>query len=349
MSIAVSAQDIASALRQAEARFDSGNETGGIELVNKVIAKYPDNKEAKDLLAKFNKVIDDREIEADWEIANTTNTFESYEQFRTKHPRSVYDDTASDNIARRLADKFTQYSTSSDKMKAESYAKKAMTKDYIENKWKAAMAKKTSTSSSSSYSSNSSSSYDSNSLSARNYGSSSSTSSNSLGYSSTYSPNYKKEESVTFGIDLSTDFGFWRGTYGISPGLLMRIGSYENWVNGFVGLKYAHWSGESDYSWSYYDSNYYKCNVNALTIPIIVNLNYLPGDLLGLCAYFGMGCEINIAYSGTYTNSCHASWVFQMGIGARNWDWRCYYRLFESPFFTTLGDGTLGTGLTYYF
>ena len=56
--VTLSAQDISSALRQAQARFDSGNETGGIELVNKVLAKYPDNKEAKELLARrgFNPI-----------------------------------------------------------------------------------------------------------------------------------------------------------------------------------------------------------------------------------------------------------------------------------------------------
>ena len=77
LAATISAQDVSSALRQAQARFESGNETGGIELVNKVLAKYPDNKEAKDLLAKFNQVIKDREIDADWKIAPEKNTFES--------------------------------------------------------------------------------------------------------------------------------------------------------------------------------------------------------------------------------------------------------------------------------
>ena len=134
LAVTVSAQDVSSALRQAQARFESGNETGGIELVNKVLAKYPDNKEAKDLLAKFNQVIKDREIDADWKTAQEKNTFESYQAFRSKHPESKYDDTASDNMAKKLADRFTVNSTYSDRTKAESYAKKAMTKDYIANK-----------------------------------------------------------------------------------------------------------------------------------------------------------------------------------------------------------------------
>ena len=37
LAVTLSAQDISSALRQAQARFESGNETGGIELVNKFI------------------------------------------------------------------------------------------------------------------------------------------------------------------------------------------------------------------------------------------------------------------------------------------------------------------------
>lgn len=113
-TIMSNAQDISSALRQAQARFDSGNETGGIELVNKVLAKYPENKEAQALLAKFNQVIKDREIDADWKTAQTQNTFESYQQFRTKHPGSKYDDIASDNMAKKLADKFNVNSTYAD-------------------------------------------------------------------------------------------------------------------------------------------------------------------------------------------------------------------------------------------
>ena len=64
---------------------------------------------------------------------------------------------ASDNMAKKLADRFTSNSTYTDRTKAESYAKKDMTKDYIANKWKVAMAKKNSTKSSYSNSSSSSS------------------------------------------------------------------------------------------------------------------------------------------------------------------------------------------------
>mgnify|MGYP004656555433 FL=1 len=357
LAITLSAQDISSALRQAQARFESGNETGGIELVNKVLAKYPDNKEAKDLLAKFNQVIKDREIDAAWKIAQEKNTFEEYQTFRLKYPGSKYDDTASDNMAKKLADRFTVNSTYSDRTKAESYAKKAMTKDYIANKWKATMAKKTSTSSSYTSSTSSTKSYSSNnstSYSNRTYssGSSSYTSnrSPSTGYSSTskYSGYNNKEKKVAFGLDLSADFDVLGEAYGISPGIMMRIGKFGKWINGVVGLKYAYWSVNSEYSWKY-DSDPYRCKINSLTMPAIVNLNYLPGEWLDVSCYFGVGYEFNLASSGTYDYRSSGSWIIQMGFGGRHVDWRMYYRAFPSAYLTTMEDGFLGTSLTYYF
>ena len=171
--VTLSAQDISSALRQAQARFDSGNETGGIELVNKVLAKYPDNKEAKDLLAKFNQVIMNREIDAAWTFAKKTNSFEGYQAFRTKYPNSKYDDDASDTMAKKLADRFNVKSTYADRTKAESYARKEMTRDYIKNKWNNLTASKQSTSTSSSTSERQSYSASTSSKSSNSYNSSS--------------------------------------------------------------------------------------------------------------------------------------------------------------------------------
>ena len=358
LAVTVSAQDVSSALRQAQARFESGNETGGIELVNKVLAKYPDNKEAKDLLAKFNQVIKDREIDADWKIAQEKNTFESYQAFRSKHPGSKYDDTASDTMAKKLADRFTVNSTSADRTKAESYARKEMTKDYIANKWKVVMNKKASTTSSyTSSTSSSNKSYSSNSStssSSRTYSSgSSSYSSNrssSTGYSSSnkYSGYSNKEKKVAFGIDLSADFDVLGEAYGISPGIMMRIGKFGKWVNGVVGLKYAYWSANSEYSW-HYDSDPFRCTINSLTMPAIVNLNYLPGEWLDVSGYFGVGYEFNLASSGVYNYRSPGSWIFQMGFGGRHVDWRMYYRVFPTAFLPTMEVGFLGTSLTYYF
>ena len=318
--LSASAQDISSALRQAQGRFDSGNETGAIELVTKVLQKYPDNQEAKALLEKFNKTIADREIDADWQTVQTTNTFEAYEQFRGKHPGSKYDDTASDNMAKRLADKFTPNSSYSDRTKAESYAKKSMTKDYIANKWKAAMAKKTSSSSTSSSSSStssstsssyrssntssSSSSYNSSYSSNRSYGSSSSYSSNSGYRSSSY---VKKDPFVTFGIEGSIE---GLKSFSTGWGLSMRIGRFNSLFNSTIGIKYQYtgykkWVSYSydnynsywgyDYVYSYAD---YKRKVNQFVFPVILNWNAARNDSWSF--YLGVGYEFGVLLSDNY-------------------------------------------------
>ena len=314
-TIITSAQDISSALRQAQARFESGNETGGIELVNKVLAKYPDNKEAKDLLAKFNQTIKDREIDADWKTAQDQNTFEAYQQFRAKHPSSKYDDTASDNMAKKLADKFNVNSTYAERTKAESYAKKSMTKDYIANKWKAAMAKKT-TSTSSSTSSNSS--YGSSSSSSKSYSSGSSTSSR---YGSSYGSSYSSSSSSSYGsrsynsyntIPNKSKFaigidGYLEGLKSFSTGigLNMRIGAFNSLFNMTLGVKY-HYTTQSewiDYEYRYGNKSYeynlgwadYKHTASQFTFPIIVNWNLARNENFGY--YWGLGYEHGVLIS----------------------------------------------------
>ena len=314
-TIITSAQDISSALRQAQARFESGNETGGIELVNKVLAKYPDNKEAKDLLAKFNQTIKDREIDADWKTAQDQNTFEAYQQFRAKHPSSKYDDTASDNMAKKLADKFNVNSTYAERTKAESYAKKSMTKDYIANKWKAAMAKKT-TSTSSSTSSNSS--YGSSSSSSKSYSSGSSTSSR---YGSSYGSSYSSSSSSSYGsrsynsyntIPNKSKFaigidGYLEGLKSFSTGigLNMRIGAFNSLFNMTLGVKY-HYTTQSewiDYEYRYGNKSYeynlgwadYKHTASQLTFPILVNWNLARNENFGY--YWGLGYEHGVLIS----------------------------------------------------
>mgnify|MGYP004647372291 CR=1 FL=1 len=314
-TIITSAQDISSALRQAQARFESGNETGGIELVNKVLAKYPDNKEAKDLLAKFNQTIKDREIDADWKTAQDQNTFEAYQQFRAKHPSSKYDDTASDNMAKKLADKFNVNSTYAERTKAESYAKKSMTKDYIANKWKAAMSKKT-TSTSSSTSSNSS--YGSSSSSSKSYSSGSSTSSR---YGSSYGSSYSSSSSSSYGsrsynsyntIPNKSKFaigidGYLEGLKSFSTGigLNMRIGAFNSLFNMTLGVKY-HYTTQSewiDYEYRYGNMSYeynlgwadYKHTASQFTFPIIVNWNLARNENFGY--YWGLGYEHGVLIS----------------------------------------------------
>ena len=314
-TIITSAQDISSALRQAQARFESGNETGGIELVNKVLAKYPDNKEAKDLLAKFNQTIKDREIDADWKTAQDQNTFEAYQQFRAKHPSSKYDDTASDNMAKKLADKFNVNSTYAERTKAESYAKKSMTKDYIANKWKAAMAKKTTSTSSST---SSTSSYGSSSSSSKSYSSGSSTSSR---YGSSYGSSYSSSSSSSYGsrsynsyntIPNKSKFaigidGYIEGLKSFSTGLglNMRIGAFNSLFNMTIGVKY-HYTTQSewiDYEYRYGNKSYeynlgwadYKHTASQFTFPIIVNWNLARNENFGY--YWGLGYEHGVLIS----------------------------------------------------
>lgn len=328
LAVTISAQDVSSALRQAQARFESGNETGGIELVNKVLAKYPDNKEAKDLLAKFNQTIKDREIDADWKVAQTQNTFESYQQFRTNHPGSKYDGIASDTMAKKLADKFNANSTYADRTKAESYAKKSMTKDYIANKWKAAMAKKTSSTSSTT---SSTSSYSSSSSSSRSYNSGSSTSSSRYGssygssYSSSSSSSYRgssyssyntipNKSKFAIGID-----GYIEGLKSLSTGLglNMRIGAFNSLFNITIGVKY-HYTTQSewiDYKYRYGNKSYeynigwadYKHTASQFTFPIIVNCNLARNRYFGY--YLGLGYEhgVLISESEYYEDSYHFS------------------------------------------
>ncbi|MGM9751479.1 MAG: hypothetical protein ACI3YY_03840 [Candidatus Cryptobacteroides sp.] len=326
LAVTVSAQDVSSALRQAQARFESGNETGGIELVNKVLAKYPGNKEAKDLLAKFNQTIKDREIDADWKVAQTQNTFESYQQFRTKHPGSKYDDTASDNMAKKLADKFNVNSTYADRTKAESYAKKTMTKDYIANKWKAAMSKKTTSTSSST---SSTSSYNSSSSSSRSYSSGSSTSSSRYGssygsYGSTSSSSgyYGSRSYTSESIPNKSKFaigieGSIEGLQSFSTGwgLSMRLGAFNSMFNFTIGAKYQYtvyskwisYSFKDYYGDRYYDYDYvmgfadYKRKVNQFVFPMIINWNVARHETFAF--YLGLGYEHGVLMSDKYAFS----------------------------------------------
>lgn len=384
--VSANAQDISSALRQADARFTSGNESGAIELVNKILAKYPSNKEAIALLDKFNTTIKKREIDADWKIATQTNTFEAYQQFRAKHPNSEYDCLASDNMAKRLADKFTPNSTYTERTQAESYAKKEMTKDYVKNKWNAAMAKKTSSSSASSSTSTSyrsstsstSSSYNSSYSSNRNYDSYSS--------GNSYSSSSKKEKKGTkcsLGLETSIE-GSKSFTYGV--GASLRLGRYDANINMTIGFKYQH-TKYSDYLWyvnSYYDKygrydGYthgnadYKRVASQFVCPIILNWNIVPNEFLNW--YFGLGYEFGMLLSDReyyedvddfsmsefkksdnyddWVELCvpSSAIVFQTGMSGRYWDWTMlYYKINTRSGSSYNGEsGAIGTKLTVYF
>ena len=305
LAVTVSAQDVSSALRQAQARFDSGNETGGIELVNKILAKYPDNKEAKDMLAKFNQVIKDREIEADWKIAESQNTFEAYQKYRTKHPSSKYDDTASDNMAKKLADRFTVNSTYADRTKAESYAKKAMTKDYIANKWKAVMAKKNSTQTSTNKSSSTYSNkpYNSTSSTNRTYSSGSSYSSYS-GYRTSNNTLSSFWDKHGFNIGAGALVG-WDDEYGMvgGAGIYWRLFRHNSLFNFNVGCEYA----------------LYSKGGSTFQFPLMINWNMFSmfGDCSRepACGYIGFGIT-------PMTRFGICPYNIQVAVCLRHWDFK---------------------------
>lgn len=387
LTITLAAQDVSSALRQAQARFDSGNEPGAIELVNRVLAKYPDNKEAKDLLAKFNQVIKDREIDADWKVAQEKNTFEGYQTFRAKHPGSKYDDTASDNMAKKLADRFTVNSTYTDRSKAESYAKKEMTRDYVANKWKNAMTKKemetSSTSPATSYSS--SRSYDSNSsTSRRRYGSSSESYSSSSSSYRKHSYTIPNKSKFAIGIEGSIE---GLQSFSTGWGLSMRIGAFNSLFNMTIGAKYQYtgytkWvsyfyedyygDGRFDYDWVSGNADY-KHKANQFVFPIIFNWNLYRNASFSY--YWGVGYEHGVLFSESigfedesYDFTESGFWgsdeadnllqlsvpsrsvIFQMGFAGRHWDWKIYYKWFANSLSLNNGEaGAIGTSFVYYF
>lgn len=88
-------QDVKSAIRQAQARYDSGNVTGAADLARKILAKYPDNADAKAILDKC--IATERE---DYENAVNSLTVSQLTAFQNKYPDSKY----GEDVANRIAD-----------------------------------------------------------------------------------------------------------------------------------------------------------------------------------------------------------------------------------------------------
>lgn len=80
-------QNIESAIRQAQARYDSGNVSGAAELLTRILERYPDNKEAKALLEKCKETERD-----DYNNAVSSMSVSSLEAFIKKYPGSSYSD-----------------------------------------------------------------------------------------------------------------------------------------------------------------------------------------------------------------------------------------------------------------
>ena len=88
-------QDVSSAIRQAQARFDSGNVAGAADLAKKILAKYPNNAEAKAIMDKC--IARERE---DYEKAVGSLSVSELRAFQNKYPESEY----MQDVSKRIAD-----------------------------------------------------------------------------------------------------------------------------------------------------------------------------------------------------------------------------------------------------
>ncbi len=86
-------QDVGSAIRQAEARYNSGNVTGAADLARKILAKYPANTDAKAILDKC--VAMERK---DYTDAVASQSVVSLDAFMKKYPDSAFREDVADRI-----------------------------------------------------------------------------------------------------------------------------------------------------------------------------------------------------------------------------------------------------------
>lgn len=107
-------QDVKSAIRQAEARYESGNVSGAADLARKILAKYPDNADAQAILDKCIAT-----EKADYETSINSLDVDCLSAFLQKYPASSYksdieryiDDVPLWNIARKenSVDSYNKY------------------------------------------------------------------------------------------------------------------------------------------------------------------------------------------------------------------------------------------------
>ena len=88
-------QDVKSAIRQAQARYDSGNVTGAANLARKILAKYPGNADAKAILDQC--IATERE---EYEKAVGSMSVAELTNFQKKYPESEY----GIDVSKRIAD-----------------------------------------------------------------------------------------------------------------------------------------------------------------------------------------------------------------------------------------------------
>lgn len=94
-SIVALMQDVKSAVRQAQARYDSGNVSGAADLARKILAKYPDNADAKAILEQC--IATERE---EYETAVDNMSVAELTNFQKKYPNSEY----GIDVSKRIAD-----------------------------------------------------------------------------------------------------------------------------------------------------------------------------------------------------------------------------------------------------
>ncbi len=86
-------QDVGSAIRQAEARYNSGNVTGAADLARKILAKYPANTAAKAILEKC--VATERK---DYDDAVASESVAALDAFLKKYPESGFREDVTQRI-----------------------------------------------------------------------------------------------------------------------------------------------------------------------------------------------------------------------------------------------------------
>ena len=86
-------QDVKSAIRQAEARFQSGNVSGAADLARRILEKYPNNADAQAILDKCIAM-----EKSDYDAAIKSLNVEQLEAFQKKYPSSSYNDSIERHI-----------------------------------------------------------------------------------------------------------------------------------------------------------------------------------------------------------------------------------------------------------
>lgn len=147
-SIVALMQDVKSAIRQAQARYDSGNVTGAADLARKILVKYPDNADAKAILERC--IATERE---EYEKAVGSMSVTELTNFQKKYPDSEYGIDVSKRIAdlpfwldakgKNTLDSYKQYLTESIHQMYKRDADEAISELTIKQAFDAAVASNT--------------------------------------------------------------------------------------------------------------------------------------------------------------------------------------------------------------